>query len=558
MVGEGALMAQLSRARDRSMHSIVATIQAEQDKAIRAPGRGVVSISGGPGTGKTVVALHRAAYLLYSDRRRYESGGVLIVGPSGVFMRYIERVLPSLGETAVALRSLGEVVDGVKGTRHDDPAVADVKGAARMAELMRRTARPGGARRAPRVPVFYRDDTIVLTGRDLSALRRQLLSGGKRNRQLPRVFSALVDAMWRQVRGERGRDRGREEFVDTMMGNADFVEFARAWWPALDATDVLGWLRDPDLLARVGEGVVSQEDIALLSKSWSGAGDRARDYSVEDVALLDELRYQLGDVPESHEHDRDHEPDPLAHLVDEGRPEVTTASDREYATGPRTSVRTEDDGYAHVLVDEAQDLTPMQWRMVGRRGRAASWTIVGDPAQSSWPVRGGEPGPRGGARRQAAPRVPPLHELPQQQGDLRLRRRARRPGGPRRRPAERGPLHGRGPRGAAGRRPRAGGPRGRRGARRRRRGHGRDRRTGGPARLRAGLAGHLGRARRGPSRRRRRPHRGADRPRHEGPGVRRDRRRGAAGDRVGVRDRTRTLYVVLTRATQQMVTVSAG
>ena len=121
-------MAQLSRARDRSMHSIVATIQAEQDKAIRAPGKGVVAISGGPGTGKTVVALHRAAYLLYNDRRRYESGGVLIVGPSGVFMRYIERVLPSLGETAVALRSLGEVVDGLRTVRHDDPSVADVKG----------------------------------------------------------------------------------------------------------------------------------------------------------------------------------------------------------------------------------------------------------------------------------------------------------------------------------------------------------------------------------------------------------------------------------------------
>ena len=128
IIGEGALMAQLSRARDRSMHSIVATIQAEQDKAIRAPGKGVVTITGGPGTGKTVVALHRAAYLLYTERRRYESGGVLVVGPSGVFMRYIERVLPSLGETAIALRSLGEVVDGVRATRHDEPAVADVKG----------------------------------------------------------------------------------------------------------------------------------------------------------------------------------------------------------------------------------------------------------------------------------------------------------------------------------------------------------------------------------------------------------------------------------------------
>ncbi len=121
VVGEGALMAQLSRARDRTMHSIVATIQAEQDLAIRAPSKGVVTITGGPGTGKTVVALHRAAYLLYSDRRRYETGGVLVVGPSGVFMRYIERVLPSLGETAVALRSLGEVVDGVEAARATTP-----------------------------------------------------------------------------------------------------------------------------------------------------------------------------------------------------------------------------------------------------------------------------------------------------------------------------------------------------------------------------------------------------------------------------------------------------
>ncbi len=404
IVGEGALMAQLSRARDRSMHSIVATIQAEQDEAIRAPGRGVVSISGGPGTGKTVVALHRAAYLLYTDRRRYESGGVLIVGPSGVFMRYIERVLPSLGETAVALRSLGEVVDGVKGVRHDDPAVADVKGSARMAELMRRTARQAVPSAPREFRVFYRDDNIVLSGRELSALRRQLLSQGKRNRQLPRVASTLLDAMWRQVRGERGRARSKEEFIDVMLGDPSFVRFALSWWPSLDATEVLRWLHDPDFLAGVGDGVLSQEDMALLSKSWSPVGSptdtappakvpagprspRARatvsdEWSVEDVPLLDELRYALGDLPEPTEKEHD----PLAHLVDENMPEVTTMSDREYATGPRTSTRTEDDGYAHVLVDEAQDLTPMQWRMVGRRGRGASWTIVGDPAQSSWPV----------------------------------------------------------------------------------------------------------------------------------------------------------------------------
>src|SRR3954466_1576960 len=220
IIGEGALMAQLSRARDRQMHSIVATIQAEQDKAIRAPGKGVVSISGGPGVGKTVVALHRAAYLLYTDRRRYEAGGVLIVGPSGVFMTYISRVLPSLGETAVALRSLGEVVDGIKATRRDDPAVADVKGAARMAELLRRTARQAVPDAPRELRVFYRDDNIVLSGRELGRIRRQLLSQGPRNRQVPRVASALLDAMWRQVRGERGRERGREEFDEAMLSTA--------------------------------------------------------------------------------------------------------------------------------------------------------------------------------------------------------------------------------------------------------------------------------------------------------------------------------------------------
>ncbi|GCD90381.1 UvrD-helicase domain-containing protein [Nocardioides sp. LS1] len=381
IVGEGALMAQLSRARDRSMHSIVATIQAEQDKAIRAPGKGVVSISGGPGTGKTVVALHRAAFLLYTDRRRYEGGGVLVVGPSGVFMRYIERVLPSLGETAVALRSLGEVVDGVKASRHDEPAVADVKGSARMAELMRRTARQQAPGSPQEFRVFWRDDTIVLDRGTLGRLRRQLMSQGRRNRQLPRVATTLLDAMWRQVRGERGRDRGREAFNDDMLGNQAFVEFAVAWWPPLDAPQVLGWLRDPELLARVGEGLVSPEDQRLLAKSWSGDGS----LSVEDVPLLDELRYALGDVPARTEEDHD-----LDDHIGGDLQELTTAAEREYAPSGRAwappTHRIEDDGYAHVLVDEAQDLTPMQWRMVGRRGRGASWTIVGDPAQSSWPV----------------------------------------------------------------------------------------------------------------------------------------------------------------------------
>jgi DNA helicase IV len=381
IVGEGALMAQLSRARDRSMHSIVATIQAEQDRAIRAPAKGVVAITGGPGTGKTVVALHRAAYLLYSDRRRYEAGGVLVVGPSGVFMRYIERVLPSLGETAVALRSLGEVVGGVRATRRDAPEVASVKGSARMAELMRRTARQQAPGSPKEFRVFWRDDVIHLDRGTLGKLRRQLTGQAQRNRQLPRVASSLLDVMWRQVRGERGRERGRDAFDDDMLSSQAFVDFALSWWPPLGATEVLGWLRDPEFLARVGEGVVVPEEQRLLVQSW-----QAGDLSVEDVPLVDELRYVLGDVPDR-AREEDHE---LDDFLGGDLQELTTAIEREYGagSGPWTppTHRIEDDGYAHVLVDEAQDLTPMQWRMVGRRGRAATWTIVGDAAQSSWPV----------------------------------------------------------------------------------------------------------------------------------------------------------------------------
>ena len=410
IIGEGALMAQLSRARDRSMHSIVATIQAEQDKAIRAPSKGVVSISGGPGTGKTVVALHRAAYLLYNERQRYERGGVLVVGPSGVFMRYIERVLPSLGETTVALRSLGEVVDDVRATRHDEPAVADVKGSARMAEVMRRTARqqvPGSPRE---FQVFWRDNRLVLDRGRLGQVRRQLMGHGLRNKQLPRVSNALLDVMWRQVRSERGRDEGREKFNEQILSRQDFLDFVLAWWPPLDAPTVLTWLRDAEFLARVGDGVLTHEEQRLLAKSWSGL-DPTRpisgQISIEDVPLLDELRYALGDVPQKADDERD---DPMALI--EGAvdiQELMTASDREFASGPAWKPPTssiEDDGYAHVLIDEAQDLTPMQWRMVGRRGRTASWTIVGDPAQSSWP----EPAEAAAARASALERKQ-LHEF---------------------------------------------------------------------------------------------------------------------------------------------------
>ena len=368
VVGEGALLASLSRARDSTMHSVVATIQKEQDEAIRAPIRGVTTIGGGPGTGKTVVALHRAAYLLYSDRRRFESGGVLVVGPSSVFMNYIERVLPSLGETSVTLRSLGEVVDGLRAARHDLSVAASAKGSSRMVKLLTRAA----AAPAPGAPVhfrfFYKDDVLVLDAAGLDRLRHQLLSGSRRNQAYARVPAAVATALWRQVSGERALEKGEEAFVDELSTDDRFVDFVEDWWPVVDAVGV--WRTLPAMVDRYGGGFSEPEKQALL-ESWTSG-----DPSIEDVPLIDELRYLIGEepVPDSEDDDAPKQ------LMSFERREREDRDERF-----RTSTSTEDDGFAHILIDEAQDLSPMQWRMVGRRGRWASWTIVGDQAQSSWP-----------------------------------------------------------------------------------------------------------------------------------------------------------------------------
>lgn len=382
VVGEGALFAALAKSRDRTMHSVVATIQREQDDAVRSPHKGVTTIFGGPGTGKTVVALHRAAYLLYTDRRRYEGGGVLVVGPNAVFMAYIERVLPSLGETSVSLRALGEVVDGISGSRHDVPGVALIKGSARMRRILSRTCRGPHPEAPTHFRIFYRDDVLMLDESQLSRIRRDLLDRWqRRNRATPHVADELVDTLWRKVSGDRALGRGRDEFAHTLLGDRSFLDFVRAWWPVVDAVDVLGWFADRDRLSRDADGALSPVEIDDLVESLA-----ADDFSVEDIALIDELRYLIGEAPEPEE-----DGDPLADPYDESVPELYTADERRpghaaSGDGPRPTGPIEDDSYAHVLVDEAQDLSPMQWRMVGRRGRHASWTIVGDAAQSSWPL----------------------------------------------------------------------------------------------------------------------------------------------------------------------------
>ncbi|MDO9380998.1 MAG: AAA family ATPase [Nocardioidaceae bacterium] len=376
VVGEGALLASLSRARDSTMHSVVATIQKEQDAAIRAPSRGATTIGGGPGTGKTVVALHRAAYLLYTDRRRFESGGVLVVGPSGVFMGYIERVLPSLGETSVTLRSLGEVVDGLRSHRHDVPAVAAAKGSSRMVRVLGRAVQAAQPGEPTEFRYFYKDDVLRLSSDDLHRLRRQLLSSGqKRNRAYNKVRGVLLDTLWSQVKGDRALENEKEGFVDTIGSEDAFEEFVESWWPPLEAVEVWETLRDRERLTRYGRDVLTADEIDAMVRAW----ERHPDPSVEDVPLVDELRYLLGETRSSEDEDDTFEVKQLMSFEREER------DDRDERERLKATGSIEDDGFAHVLVDEAQDLSPMQWRMLGRRGRYASWTIVGDAAQSSWP-----------------------------------------------------------------------------------------------------------------------------------------------------------------------------
>jgi hypothetical protein len=376
VIGEGALMAALSRARGHTMRDIVATIQAAQDTAIRAPVRGVTVIGGGPGTGKTVVALHRAAYLLYADRRRFERGGVLVVGPSHAFMAYIERVLPSLGENTVSLRAVGELVDGLSATEVDPADVAAVKGSLRMRGVLSRAARD----RVPGAPttlrVFVGGNPIELGPPALDAVRRTVLRRNKRNRAQAEARRALVGALWDRFGEElrTGRLADRDVFSDVVTDLPAFTSFLAAWWPALSPVEVLGWLGDARRLRRWSRGELSDAEIDLLSRSVR----RSTAFTVGDVALVDELSQLLGTAPPAVADEEEFD-----WLEGLSVAEVVTTSERRAAAAALADAD-EPAEYAHVLVDEAQDLSPMQWRMVTRRGPHASWTIVGDPAQSSW------------------------------------------------------------------------------------------------------------------------------------------------------------------------------
>lgn len=436
VIGDGALMAALGQARGHTMRDIVSSIQAEQDLVIRAPAASVTEVSGGPGTGKTAVALHRAAYLLYQDRRRY-AGGILVVSPTPLLVAYTEGVLPSLGEEGqVAIRAVGSLVDGAEATAYDEPAVARVKGSARMLRVLRKAARGAlegssaasgpaarGARGGPGADrpgqlAFGEDDSfgedadrdgegdtgdvaavrtdllrVVAFGRrleleagELNRIRQSALSGSAPvNLLRPRARRLLLDALWaKSGSAERHTDPElaaelRSSFDEDITSEESFLTFLDAWWPELTPRGVLAAMADERRLGRWSRRVLNQGENRRLARSLKRLGPDGRGpLSVQDVALLDELETLLGSPPRPRKR---RDLDPLDQLtgLEELMPQ-REESQRERAER-LAAERTE---YAHVIVDEAQDLTPMQWRMVGRRGRRATWTVVGDAAQSSW------------------------------------------------------------------------------------------------------------------------------------------------------------------------------
>ena len=389
VVGDGAFLAAVSRERGPQMRDIVATIQREQDLAVRAPDDGALVVTGGPGTGKTAVALHRVAYLMYARRDWYGRRGVLVVGPSPVFVDYIGAVLPSLGETSVRLSDLGGLPvlpRSVRAGGDDAPAVVALKGSVRMATLLRRAIRHlAGATRLTDLELLRWGHVLEIDVQE-QLRRKQQVGRSPRSHNAGRAayVTALTEVAWRAWERRPGASRAepgdREDFGRWLRTDPAFVRGVDAAWPVLEPLQVLAALRSGQVpLAKVAKGLYDEAEQRLLTSAWP---DEV--LSAADTAVFDELAALLGPPPEP-EVDPDDAWDELAELealsVQHG---VTTFADRNRGPSVR-QLEADHKTYAHVVVDEAQDVTPMQWRMLGRRARGATWTIVGDWAQSAWP-----------------------------------------------------------------------------------------------------------------------------------------------------------------------------
>ncbi len=421
--GPGALLSALSQARTGHMGDIVATIQREQDEIIRSPLGGLLMVQGGPGTGKTAVALHRAAYLLYTHRFPLERQGVLVVGPNPLFLRYIERVLPSLGETGVTLSTVAGLVPEIRVRATDRPSVARLKGDVRMAKVLSQAVRTRerGLRRDLEVP--FGATTLHLAAsetREIVSLarRRPGTHNGRRRfvehqvlqrlaeqydrvrRREPggRLGSPLRTAAPRNARGEREGDPGVVEPGDRGSSAGDLGELRQQlrrnpvvaealdrMWPRLSPHELLHDLFGArPLLAAAGSGVLSDAEAAMLYRPRSASLDQVP-WTAGDAALVDEARALLG-PRRSRPRQRNVAPERAEQLrAEHGFWPAGLSASPVPGASPNGAASEEVHAYGHIVVDEAQDLSPMQLRMLARRSISGSMTVVGDIAQATGP-----------------------------------------------------------------------------------------------------------------------------------------------------------------------------
>ncbi len=416
LTGEAVLLAALNATRTGRMTDIVRTIQAEQDRIIRADARGVLVVQGGPGTGKTAVALHRAAYLLYTHRERLARSGLLIVGPSPTFLRYIADVLPSLGETGVVLADVGGLRPGLQARGTERPEVAEVKGRLAMADVIAAAVANRQADLDAPVEITVDGTPLRFTPTDAARARARGRAASRlHNEARPAYARRVIDRLTQRYSDKLGADvRGGANLLDDADRDALRREVAAE--PAVHALVDRLWPRlTPERLLR--ELFSSRKRIAAATPGWSDA-DRellfrpaTAEWTPADVPLLEEADELLG-VDDSAQRaaerrerarrrsdaqrvlDLLHGSRSLDNETEDGSEELSAgdlldaeglAERQEEADYRTTAERAAADRtwtYGHVIVDEAQELSPMAWRLLMRRNPTRSMTVVGDVAQT--------------------------------------------------------------------------------------------------------------------------------------------------------------------------------
>ncbi|MGW5372357.1 HelD family protein [Streptomyces sp. NPDC004009] len=414
--GDAVLLAALNSARTGRMSDIVQTIQAEQDEIIRAPHRGVLVVEGGPGTGKTAVALHRAAYLLYEHRELLARRAVLIVGPNPAFLGYIGEVLPSLGETGVLLATVGELFPGVRATAQDTPGAAAVKGRAGMADVLAAVVRDRQALPDPVIAVEHEREVLMLDDGLVAVARERTRAAGLPHNAAREYFEGHILNTLTELYAERvGTDpydgSSLLDAADITQIRDELAENPEVWsavdrlWPRITPRRLVAdFLAEPD-------GYLPPADADAIRRP------ETRAWTVADVPLLDEAAELLGEddriararaereretqvayaqgvldvsyASRTYEFEDKEDSDPdasevlSAHdIIDaerfaERHEEADHRSAAERAAADRTWA------FGHIIVDEAQELSPMAWRLLMRRSPTRSMTLVGDPAQTA-------------------------------------------------------------------------------------------------------------------------------------------------------------------------------